>query len=378
MSQVFQSDLAAESQQRGSQRPRIAIALGDPAGIGAEVTLKALADSCLVQQCSITLVGNRSLLQQAYDSIGQSPSGGRHPQPCPPHPEQFPLIDIPLPNSVLEQIQSGVGNAASGAASFQFLETAIAQTLAGQFEAIVTAPIAKSAWKAAGHLYPGQTERLAESAQTQRYGMLFVARSPHTEWTLRTLLATTHIPLRQVADTLTPALLTRKLALLVDCLRQDFGIEAPRVAIAGLNPHSGEQGQLGQEEQDWLIPWIEQMRQQFPQVQLDGPIPPDTLWVRPGQAWYGQDSQNPVAQAHDAYLALYHDQGLIPVKLMAFDRAVNTTIGLPFVRTSPDHGTAFDIAGQGIAAAASMKSAIQLAAELAQQRIKQNSASMDF
>ena len=117
--------------------------------------------------------------------------------------------------------------------------------------------------------------------------MLFVARSPYTNWTIRALLATTHIPLSQVADTLTPQLLSQKLDLLVECLEKDFGIENGIIAIAGLNPHSGEQGQLGREEIDWLIPWLEQERQNRPQLQLAGPIPPDTMWVKPGQAWYG-------------------------------------------------------------------------------------------
>ncbi|MFM6136512.1 MAG: 4-hydroxythreonine-4-phosphate dehydrogenase PdxA, partial [Sphaerospermopsis kisseleviana] len=139
-----------------------------------------------------------------------------------------------------------------------------------------------------------------------------------------------------------------------------------RIAIAGLNPHSGEMGQLGTEEIDWLIPWLESERQKRPYFKLEGPIPPDTMWVKPGQAWYGNSV---VTNAADAYLALYHDQGLIPVKLMAFDRAVNTTIGLPFVRTSPDHGTAFDIAGKGIADATSMKAAIALGVELVKQRL---------
>lgn len=157
--------------------------------------------------------------------------------------------------------------------------------------------------------------------------------------------------------------MTRKLELLVACLQQDFGIEQPKIAIAGLNPHSGEDGQLGREEKDWLMPWLEAERSRRPDVELDGLIPPDTLWVKPGQAWYGGNSH-----AHDGYIALYHDRGLIPVKLMAFERAVNTTIGLPFIRTSPDRGTAFDIAGRGIADASSMKAAISLAAELAQIR----------
>jgi 4-hydroxythreonine-4-phosphate dehydrogenase len=344
--------------------PRVAIALGDPAGIGSEVVLKALADAAIHQDCELTIVGSRALLLQMFERLS-SQSSSAHLSLA--NPEQLTVLDL-SDRSLEAQICLGSGNAASGAASFQYLETAIDRTLNGEFEAIVTAPIAKSAWKAAGHHYPGQTELLAEKAGVERFGMLFVARSPHTHWTLRTLLATTHIPLRQVPDVLSPELLTLKLELLIECLQQDFGITTPRIAVAGLNPHSGEQGQLGREEQDWISRWVMQMRDRL-SIQLDGPIPPDTMWVRPGQAWFGLV---PEPSAHDAYLALYHDQGLIPVKLMAFDRAINTTIGLPFIRTSPDHGTAFDIAGAGIADATSFKAAIRLAIDQAYQRMAQS------
>ncbi|MBV9384833.1 MAG: 4-hydroxythreonine-4-phosphate dehydrogenase PdxA [Chroococcidiopsidaceae cyanobacterium CP_BM_ER_R8_30] len=347
--------------------PRLALTLGDPAGIGPEVVLKALADPVVTQQCQVTVVGSQLILQETYAKLVKQ----QH-EPCPDElsspladPARLSILDIEPDSVQLRQIKTGMGNAASGAASFAYLETAIVKTQAGEFQGIVTGPIAKSAWKAAGHNYPGQTELLAQHSNVERFGMLFVAQSPYNGFVLRTLLATTHIPLRQVADTLTPQLLTTKLDLLVECLQQDFGLASPRIAIAGLNPHSGEQGQLGHEEQEWLIPWIEQERQARPHLQLDGPIPPDTMWIRPAQAWYGRTSR---IQAHDAYLALYHDQGLIPVKQLAFDRAVNTSIGLPFIRTSPDHGTAFDIAGQGIADATSMKAALKLASELAQQR----------
>jgi len=347
--------------------PQLAVTLGDPAGIGSEVILKALAIPLI--NCEVTIVGSRSLLTATYEQLRSL-----HPELALAHPDSLHVLDVSLP-SLEQHIVVGQESVASGAASFHYLETAIAQALAGAFHGIVTGPISKAAWSAAGHAYPGQTELLAERAGVDRFGMLFVARSPHTGWILRTLLATTHIPLRQVADTLTPALLTRKLDLLIECLRQDFGLETPRIAIAGLNPHSGEQGKLGHEEQDWLIPWLDSTRARLPHLQLDGPIPPDTLWVKPGQAWFGtrQEAGTPVLQASsmnpaDAYLALYHDQGLIPVKLMAFDRAVNTSIGLPFVRTSPDHGTAFDIAGQGKAEASSMRAALELAAALCYER----------
>ncbi|MBV6621457.1 MAG: 4-hydroxythreonine-4-phosphate dehydrogenase PdxA [Rivularia sp. (in: Bacteria)] len=336
-------------------RPRLAITLGDPAGIGTEVILKALADGTVGQDCDLTLVGNRSLLLKNYTSFKENGNIDFLANPA-----ELSILDVNLQNNIQDKVTIGVENAASGAASFAFMEAAIAATLAGDFDGIVTGPIAKSAWKAAGHVYPGQTELLAQKAGVEKFGMLFVARSPRTNWTLRTLLATTHIPLCQVPEALTPELMTLKLDLLVECLEKDFGIENGNVAIAGLNPHSGEKGQLGCEEADWLIDWLEEEKKKRPNLTLQGLIPPDTMWVKPGQAWYG----NKDVSVADGYLALYHDQGLIPVKLMAFDRAVNTTIGLPFIRTSPDHGTAFDIAGKGIADATSMKAAIELASEL--------------
>ncbi len=341
-------------------RPRLALTLGDPAGIGPEVVLKALAHQDWSAQAEITVFGTEALWRQhlAWLSLDQDGEVRAVMEAI-----QWFEVHPPLPLSVLTP---GLGNAATGAASFSYLNQAIAQTLAGNFDAIVTGPIAKSAWHAAGYGYPGQTELLAEKAGVSRFAMGFVARSPHTHWVLRTLLATTHIPLNQVPGTLTPELLTEKLQLLIHSLERDFGLTQPRIAVAGLNPHSGEGGQLGREEEDLIIPWLEQQRQRYPQVQIDGPIPADTLWVLPGQAWFGHASQ---VVAHDAYLALYHDQGLIPVKLMAFDRAVNLTLGLPFIRTSPDHGTAFDIAGKGMADPSSLVSALSLAVELTQSRL---------
>jgi 4-hydroxythreonine-4-phosphate dehydrogenase len=342
-----------------NNRPRLVVTLGDPAGIGSEVILKALADPEVTQNCHLVVVGNVTLLAKSHENISKNIDNSLNLVDL----TDLSIVDITTAGEII----TGVGNAASGAASFAYMEYAISRTLAGEFDGIVTGPITKSAWKSAGYNYPGQTELLAERAGIERFGMLFVGRSPFTGWTLRALLATTHIPLCQVSATLTPQLLTNKLDLLVECLENDFGIKNGRIAIAGLNPHSGEMGQLGTEEIDWLIPWLESERQKRPHLQLEGPIPPDTMWVKPGMAWYGN---SPVKNPADAYLALYHDQGLIPVKLMAFDRAVNTTIGLPFVRTSPDHGTAFDIAGKGIADATSMKAAIQLAVELVKRRYK--------
>lgn len=348
-----------------SRKPRLIMTLGDPAGIGPEVVLKTLCDRTFEKQADIAIIGDRTHLQNTYKTLKSNA-----PDIALRDPASLNIIDIEVPATVSAGVITGVGNSSSGEIAFRTLEGAIARTLQDDFDGIITAPIAKAAWLAAGHHYPGQTELLAEMSNTQRFGMLFVAKSPRNGWTLRTLLATTHIPLQAVPQALTPELMTLKLELFIDCLQRDFGLNSATIAIPGLNPHSGEQGQLGTEEQDWLISWIEAQQQRFPHIKLEGPVPPDTLWVSPGLAWQGEQPPK-VGQSHDGYLALYHDQGLIPVKLLAFDLAVNTTIGLPFIRTSPDHGTAFNIAGKGIARSQSTEAALNLAIELTQQRLSQ-------
>jgi 4-hydroxythreonine-4-phosphate dehydrogenase len=342
--------------------PRLAITQGDPAGIGSEIILKALADNSLSEKSHIVVIGNRQFLQFTYEHLLQQTELTEEDLA---DPQTLSVLDIPLKDT----ITLGQGDAITGEFSFACLAKAIALTLEGNFQGIVTAPIAKSLWKAAGHAYPGQTEVLAQSAGVDQFGMMFIGQSPHTGWMLRSLLVTTHIPLADVPQALTPELMDLKLDLLINCLQQDFGLEQPEIAIAGLNPHSGEAGQLGTEEQDWLLSWLKQAQSKYPQAKLIGLMPPDTMWVKPGQAWYGNYQVKP--HTADAYLALYHDQGLIPIKLMAFDQAINTTVGLPFIRTSPDHGTAFDIAGKGIANASSMRAAIELAIQISNQRLLQ-------
>jgi len=344
------------------QVPHLALTMGDPAGIGSEIILKALADKTLQSDCQVTVIGDRDLLNSTYRHLLTQTALTKQELADPKT-----LLIVHCPCDV--QMQFGEGDFYTGGASFDYLTTAIKLTLQGEFQGIVTAPIAKYLWQQAGYEYPGQTEVLAEKSETQDYGMLFAAQSPHTKWSLKALLATTHIPLSSVPHVLNATLMDNKVKLLIDSLQQDFGIVNPTIAIAGLNPHSGEAGQIGTEEVDWLADWLEKAQQQYPQCKLIGLIPPDTMWVKPGQAWYGNSPQQNLSVA-DAYLALYHDQGLIPVKLMAFDCAVNTTIGLPFIRTSPDHGTAFDIAGKGIADANSLKEAIKLAAQIVVNRQK--------
>jgi len=326
-------------------RPRIAIALGDPAGIGAEVTLKALA-SLNPASAEVVLVGCRRWLEHSHRQLRGAGAGPLA------DPSELELLDVPLGS----EVEPGRSDAAAGAASFDWLSQACGLVQRGHCDALVTAPIAKSSWHAAGHRYPGQTERLAELTGTAEASMLFTARSPAGPWRLNTLLATTHIPLAAVPQQLNADLVNRKLDVLLAFCRRFR--RRPRLVVAGLNPHAGEGGQLGLEERDWLEPALERWRRANPDAELEGPLPPDSCWLEAAAAWQGQ------AAGADGYLALYHDQGLIPVKLLAFDAAVNTSLGLPFLRTSPDHGTAFGIAGRGVARAASMVAAISTAIEL--------------
>jgi len=221
----------------------------------------------------------------------------------------------------------------------------------------VTGPICKKSWSLAGHNFSGQTEVLAKSCGVKNVGMLFTAKSPITGWRFNTLLATTHIPLCEVPKKLNTELIHSKLDLFKDFCSSY--IDNPKLKVAGLNPHAGEEGILGNEEKDWLndslIAWNEKNRD----IKLLGPLSPDSCWNSSAKAWRNKD-----AERHDGILAMYHDQGLIPMKVIALNYSVNTTIGLPFIRTSPDHGTGFDIAGKGIAQSQSMIEAIKAAVEL--------------
>ena len=309
------------------------------------MSLKALA-ALEGQGIEVVLVGCRRWLERSHAGLrelSQEPLAD---------PSDHPVFDLPIEGVV----EPGRGNAASGAASFRWLTAAVGLVRDGHCHALTTAPIAKRAWEQAGHAYPGQTERLAELSGGGEASMLFTARAPRDHWRFNTLLATTHIPLSVVPQRLSPTLIEAKLDVLLHfCQRFEA---RPQLVVAGLNPHAGEAGLLGREEQDWLIPTLQRWRQRHPDVDLLGPLPPDTCWLGAAAAWHGE------APGPSGYLALYHDQGLIPVKLLAFDEAVNTSLGLPFLRTSPDHGTGFDIAGQGIARGRSMAAALETAWEL--------------
>jgi len=318
----------------------IAIALGDPAGIGAEVTLRALG-RLRPDPASVVLVGCRRWLERSHRQL-QAAGVGELADPA-----AFPICDQPLPTPV----QPGHSGAAEGAASFAWLTRAVELVQAGSCRSLVTAPICKASWHAAGHAYPGQTERLAELAGVAEASMLFTARSPHGGWRLNTLLATTHLPLHDVAGAITREGLERTLRILHRDLVNRFAIAGPRILVAGLNPHAGESGHLGREEIDVIIPVLEHLRSEG--FLLEGPLPADTLF------------QPEKLKHSDCVLAMYHDQGLPVLKYASFGGGINITLGLPIIRTSVDHGTALDLAGSGKANCESLVAAVELAAGLA-------------
>ena len=329
---------------------KLIISLGDPAGIGTEITLKALGSKYLNKNIKPLLVGCKNNIYTTYSNLIE------HGISNIPNPNQLDIIDIPLEKPVIP----GVVDEFTGSASFNWLFNSINILLAGKANALVTAPISKIAWHKAGHEFAGQTELLGKLTN-RRTSMLFTALSPNNGWRFNTLLATTHIPLNNINDTLTKELIKYKLDTLLNFCRRFK--EKPLLQIAGLNPHAGEEGKIGIEEQNLIIPVLNEWKLDNPSIKINGPVPPDTCWISSVNGWNCTSSEN---NAPDGILALYHDQGLIPVKLIAFDDAINTTLGLPFVRTSPDHGTALDIAGKFQAREKSMIAALNNAWILSQ------------
>jgi len=287
-------------------RPVIAITVGDPSGIGPEIAVKAARDPRIVEVCQPVLYG--------------------------PHTE-----------AELEPYPAGVVDSRSGRAAYDAIVAAVKDAQAGRGAAIVTAPINKEAFAAAGLAWRGHTDLLAELCGVKEAAMMFWSER------LRVVLATVHVPLREVPARLTTEGLLRTIRLTAASMPR-FGIVSPRIGVAGLNPHAGENGLLGDEDGTVIRPAIESAAADG--ISVAGPYPADTLFVRAARGEF------------DVVVAAYHDQGLVPVKLIAFGRAVNVTLGLPIIRTSVDHGTAFDIARRGVADEGSLVEAILLAARL--------------
>ena len=327
------------------EKIKIVISVGDESGIGPEIILKALFSKEIPNNLDFIIVGSKINLKNTYKNLKSL--GVKNIV----DPNNYQICDIKISYEINKQKES------NGNASFFYLKKAIEIVQKYPNAALVTGPICKKSWALAGHNYSGQTELLAESCQVNNVGMLFTAKSPITGWRFNTLLATTHIPLCEVPKQLSTKLIHRKLDLFSKFCKTY--VKKPILKVAGLNPHAGEEGILGSEEKDWINNAVISWGKKNNGVQLSGPISPDTCWNSSAKAW-----RDKTAPTHDGILAMYHDQGLIPIKVIALNYSVNTTIGLPFIRTSPDHGTGFDIAGKGLAQSQSMVEAIKTAFDL--------------
>jgi 4-hydroxythreonine-4-phosphate dehydrogenase len=335
-------------------KPVIAITVGDPNGIGPEVALKAATRPDIRRICVPVLVGPdeafsywaRRLRLRVIahpfpldTRLPRSTTGGRTRRSI--------GIAVPDPPAHLK-ISPGTLSAEAGDVAGTAIVHAVTLIRRKLADAIVTAPVSKQALHLAGFEFPGQTEMLLELSRGRRVAMMLVAGD------FRVALATIHLPLRDVPKALTAELLRERIRTVRDALTTDWRIRDPRIAVLGLNPHAGEGGDIGNEEQRVILPVIDGLRRRG--MRVEGPFPADSFFARRVQGRY------------DAVVAMYHDQGLIPLKMFAKNRAVNVTLGLPVVRTSPDHGTAFDIAGRGIANPESMVEAIRLAVTIARNR----------
>ena len=326
-------------------RPRLAITLGDPAGIGPEVVLKALQHGEVFASCRPLVIGDQGVLNRAaawleirprYEIIVDAGGDYRFEEGTVP---LLDLANVELADAPVGQVSAGAGRAAA-----EYVMRACDLALAGQVEAVVTAPLNKEAMHRAGFLYPGHTELLAERTGAERVSMLLVGPK------LRVVHVSTHVSLEEAIRRVTPARVLEVIELAYHSC-QALGIGAPRIAVAGLNPHASENGLFGVQEEVHIRPAIEKARARGWTV--SDPQPPDTVFLRTTRGEF------------DIVVAMYHDQGHIPMKLLAFDSGVNVSIGLPILRTSVDHGTAFDIAGTGRAREESMLAAIRVAVQMA-------------
>jgi 4-hydroxythreonine-4-phosphate dehydrogenase len=331
------------SHESRDARPRIAITIGDPAGIGPEVVLKTIAEPSVREACVPIVVGDaQELSHQArkLDLVCGLPifnAGETLPDEL-DGPAIYNLGNIHGPVDV------GVEAGISGKAAGEYIEAGVSLCMTGQVDAISTAPINKKSLFLGGYSYPGHTEFLADLTGCEDYAMAFVAPG------LRVVLLTTHLPLAEAIRRVQKPAIERKLRLMHRELVR-WGIVHPRIAVAALNPHGAEGGLFGIEESSEILPAIESCRE-HDAIDATGPYSADTVFLRATRGEF------------DAVLSCYHDQGIIPIKCLSFGEAINVTIGLPFIRTSVDHGTAFDIAGKGIAEHSSMVAAVLLAADL--------------
>jgi len=327
--------------------PQIGITTGDPAGIGPEISLRAVRETEFLNKCRIALFGDYRILESRAGELGLPFEFERIPASELQYTASFParcIVDIPK-----GEVRPGIGSKLSGAAAAENIIECHAACSRGRLNAMVTAPLHKKFFQEAGYAFPGHTEFLAHLSGCPEFAMCFLTEK------LKVVLATIHLPMQSVVNEIRPGLILGKIRLILTEFPR-FGLPCGKVAVAGLNPHAGETGILGREETEYIEPAVLQAREEFPEVEIEGPLPGDTLFWR---AYNGE---------FDVVLAMYHDQGLAPVKVVGFGEAVNITLGLPFVRTSVDHGTAFDIAGKGIASHRGMVTALRWALRLSSAR----------
>lgn len=334
-------------------RPPLLITPGDPAGIGPEIALKALSRSKELKAQSV-LIGDRTHLSEVAEWLGQPVSFAKWTPGDPLDDEAINLAEISWPTPVVP----GQPDTAHGPLIIETIETAAHLAKTGDVAAIVTCPIAKANLYQAGFRYPGHTEFLGALSDGKTPVMMLANDA------LRVVPATIHIPLQQVSEQLNTNMLSQLIERVTDALRTDFGLPKPRIALCGLNPHAGEDGAMGDEEQRIITPAIKQAQNHLADTaHILGPLPADTMFHAEKRRQF------------DCVIGMYHDQVLIPVKSIDFHGSVNVTLGLDFVRTSPDHGTAFDIAGQGIARDDSLVNALQFARMMADNRLRLSQAS---
>lgn len=333
------------SNHQPAPRPILAITLGDPAGVGPEIIVKALRHREIYDVCRPLVIGDKRMLERAAEWLGLAPLNVNvvaHPADGSYHPDEVTLLD--LANAVPDAIPVGQVGAAAGRAAVEYVFAACDLALAGSVDAVVTAPLNKAAMNLAGFHYAGHTELLAERTHAGKVSMLLVGPK------MRVVHVSTHVSLEEAIWRVTP----ERVGEVIDLAQQSclaLGISQPRIAVAGLNPHAGEGGLFGNQEETAIMPAIHAARSRG--LNVSDPQPPDTVFLRT------------VKGEFDIVVAMYHDQGHIPMKLLAFDDGVNVSMGLPIIRTSVDHGTAFDIAGKGLAREDSLLAAIRVAIQMA-------------
>jgi 4-hydroxythreonine-4-phosphate dehydrogenase len=327
--------------------PVIGITMGDPSGIGPEIIIKALADPEIYSICKPVALGDSGALSANLKGMGEE-SIHEISKPSEAKGRKGRIDLLAISRLHKESMIPGNPTVESGEAMVKYIIMAVEMARRGELAAMVTCPISKALMHRAGHHFDGHTQLISHLTRTDDYVMMLAGDR------LRVALVTTHCALKEIPVMLDSGRIFRTIKITAEALQGDFGLESPRLAVAALNPHAGESGLFGSEEEELIKPAVERAKGEG--YRVEGPCPADTLFYKAAAGHF------------DAVVAMYHDQGLIPLKLLHFSDAVNITLGLPIIRTSVDHGTAYDIAGKGIADSSSLEAAIRMAVRVANNR----------